>query len=228
MRIPAVLAAALLLLAGGCGDQQLEGWAGGQSISGTDPIRPPEGAPLTKALDATSQVSVTLPTVYRVQLSGQVGRGGMSGDVHVGGWLIVTAPYDAAQVGFNDTNVLDFGLRTDTSPLDGLPGALWFGTHTSVMGEMDLGGVTPNAGPVDVVTQVVDGSLLVAEVITELAPANTLNLFDVDEGSELAAVRSGAVQLRFSPDGSQLTGRIDLVDSVSGADYHAELEGSSS
>lgn len=228
MRIPAVLGVALLLFAAGCGDQQLDGWAGGQSISGPDPIRAPEVAPLTKALDASSQVAVTLPTVYRVQLSGQVGRNGLTRDVRVGGWLLVTAPYDAAPVGANDTNVVDVGLRTDTSPLDGLAGALWFGTHTSVMGDMDLGGVTPNAGPVDVVTETVDGSLLVAQVITALAPANTLNLFEVDEGGVLAAVLAGTVQLRFSPDGSRLTGRIDLSDPVTGAEYHADLEGSSS
>ena len=44
----------------------------------------------------------------------------------------------------------------------------------------------------------------------------------------LGAVLAGAVQMRFSPDGSQLTGRIDLSDPVTGAAYHAELEGSAS
>jgi len=211
----------------GCGGQELDGWTSPQSVSGaleqTDPIRPPDVAPLTKELDASSGVSVTVPEVYRVQLTGEVGRDGFTEPVAVGGWLLVTAPYDADGTSGNDVNVVDLGLRTDTSPLDARPGALWFGSHTSVMSEMDLGGVTPNAGPLDIVTETVDGDLLVAAVIPELAPVNTLNLFDVDAGGQLGAVGEGTVQLRFSADGSAVVGQVDLVDPVTGAEYHADL-----
>jgi hypothetical protein len=229
MRIPAVLGAALLLLASGCGDRQLDGWTSQQSVRGAladaDPIAPPAVESRTSALDATSQVAITVPRVYRVVLEGQVGRDGLNTDLAVGGWLLVVSPYAATGPAANDVNVVDIGLRTDTSPLDGQPGALWFGTHTSVMGDMDLGGVTPNAGPVDLVNEAVDGDLLVAQVITELAPTNPLNLFDVDEGGVLGSVLAGTVQLRFDADASQVVGRIDFIDPASGAEYYADLSG---
>jgi hypothetical protein len=228
----ALLAAALLMSVAGCGGQELDGWTSQQSVSAalerTDPIRPPDVAPLTKALDASSRVSVTVPEVYRVELTGEVGRDGFTEQVAVGGWLLVVAPYDAEGASGNDVNVVDFGLRTDTEPLDAVPGALWFGSHTAVMAEMDLGGVTPNAGPLDIVTETVDGDLLVVEVIPQLAPVNTLNLFDVDTGGQLGAVGACTVLLRFSPDGSALVGRVDLVDPVTGAEYHADLVGTRS
>ena len=93
------------------------------------------------------------------------------------------------------------------------------------MGDMDLGGVTPNAGPVDLVDEAVDGDLLVAQVVTELAPTNPLNLFEVDEGGVLGSVVAGTVQLRFDADASQVVGRIDFADPASGAEYHADLTG---
>ena len=221
-----MLAAALLATLAGCGDRPVEEWPA-QSVSGVGRLQAPEVAPETFALDGTSRVSVTVPRVYRVRLDGEVSRNGLTTPIAVGGWLLVVTPYAAAtQPVPNDENVVDVGLVTDTSPLDGRPGALWFGTHTSVMGDLDLGGVTPNAGPVDVVTQAADGDLLVAQVIPELAGANPLNLFDVDEGGPLGPVREGSLQLRFDADATALTGRIDFADPASGAAYHADLTGS--
>lgn len=225
---PALLGMALAL--SGCGGAGVaaDGWSAGASLGGAEPLHPPEVVePLTKALDGTSRVSITVPRVYRVHLRGQVGRDGLSTDVAVGAWLLVITPYAAAPgPTVNDTNVVDLGLVTDTSPIEGRPGALWFGTHTSVMGDLDLGGVTPNAGPVDLVTQSVDADRLVAEVVPTLAPLNPLNLFDVDEGGVLGAVGEGAVQLWFDEDASAVSGRIDFADPASGATYTAELSGS--
>jgi hypothetical protein len=163
-------------------------------------------------------VSVTVPEVYRVELTGEVGRDGFTEQVAVGGWLLVVAPYDGQGASGNDVNIVDFGLRTDTEPLDAMPGALWFGAHTAVMAEMDLGGGTPNAGPLDLVAETVDGDLLVAEVISQLAPVNTLNLFDVDTGGQLGAMGAGTVQLGSRRTGTALVGRVDLLDPVTGAE----------
>lgn len=234
MRSPALLAVvvASVLVASGCGGQELDGWTSPRSVSAamadTDPIEPPDLEPLTKALDASSRVTVTVPARYRVVLTGQVVRDGHTQQVSVGGWLLVTAPYDAAGASGNDVNAVDLGLRTDTSPLDAMPGALWFGSHTSVMAELDLGGVPAGSGPLDLVTETADGDLLVVEVVPRLAPANPLSLFGVDADGQPGAVRAGTVQLRFAPDASALVGRVDLGDPGTGAAYHADLVGTRS
>lgn len=224
--MPAVLAVALLLTGCGGADRPArEGWAG-SAASAPEPLRAPPETPVTRALDGTSRVAITTPRVYRVQLRGEVGRDGFRTGVAVGAWLVVLAPYASAPgPAVNDTNVVDLGLSTDTSPLDGRPGALWFGTHTSVMADLDLGGVTPNAGPVDLVSETADGDLLVVEVLPQLAALNALNLFSVDQGGALGAVGSGTVKLRFDAEASAVTGRVDLVDPASGATYSAELRG---
>ena len=98
---------------------------------------------------------------------------------------------------------------------------------------MDLGGVTPNSGPVDLVTQTAATDTLVVEVITQLAPVNTLNLFTADTAAGTSAgtdlepdhVLAGTVQLRFSPDAASVTGRLDLTDPTTGAAYGADLTG---
>lgn len=226
----AALGAALVLVPSGCAsDRSLDAWDSPQSLRGalvaTGPVRTPEVEPRTTALDASSRVAITVPQVYRVRLDGTVGADGLTTDFSVGGWLLAVAPYPSTGPAVNDVNVVDLGLVTDTSPLEARPGAVWFGTHTSVMAQLDLGGVTPNAGPVDLVEETADGDLLAVRVLPELAAANPLNLFAVDAGGALGAVREGALQLRFSADATTLVGQLDVVDPASGATYHAELSG---
>ena len=235
-RRAAALVVALALAASGCADQrERAGWdspaAVAGALSGLERPRLPEVEPRTTALDATSRVAITVPRVYRVRLDGSVAGGaaggGLTTEFSVGGWLLLVAPYPTGGPATTDLNVVDLGLVTDTSPLEARPGALWFGSHTSVMRQLDLGGVTPNAGPVDLVEQTADGDVLVTEVVPGLAAANALNLFAVDEGGTLGAVGAGAVTLRLDPHAAAVTGRVELVDAATGATYAAELFGTS-
>ncbi len=235
-----VLGAALLVLATGCGDDKLDSWTGPASIAraagDTDPPTTHGVAPLAMALDASSRVELSVPAAYRVEIQGEVSEGSRTVPFEVGGWVLVTAPYDAIGGSNNDINVVDIGVKTDTSPLVGISGALWFGTNTSIMADLNLG-VIPNAASVDIVSERVEEDVLYADVIMELSPINTLNLYNVDTadangaGAQLNNILVGTVSIRFAPDGSAIAGRID-VGGTSGmggptvsSEYHADLSG---
>ena len=235
-----VLGALLLVAATGCGDADRESWTGQASVARAAGVADP---PATRglaskeiALDASSRVEMAVPATYRVEIEGEVSEGSRTVPFHVGGWVLVTAPYDAVGSTNNDINVVDIGIKTDTSPVDGRSGALWFGTNTSIMGDLDLG-VVPNGAAIDVVSQRVDADVVYADVIVELSRLNTLNLYNVDTadegtgGAQLDNVLVGTVSLRFAPDGSAIAGRIDL-GGTSGpgsptvsSEYHATLNG---
>ncbi len=236
-----VLGAALLVLATGCGGDDLDSWTAPGSISraagDTDPPLTPGLAPQAMALDASSRVELTVPAAYRVEIQGEVSEGSLTIPFEVGGWVLVTAPYDAVGGSNNDVNVIDIGVKTDTSPLVGISGALWFGTNTSIMADLDLG-VIPNGGSVDIVSERVEEDVIYADVIMELSPINTMNLYNVDTadehgaGAQLNNILVGTVSIRFAPDGSAIAGRID-VGGTSGtggptvsSEYHAALSGS--
>jgi hypothetical protein len=235
-----VLGTALLVLATACGGGDLDSWSGEASIAraagGTDPPVTRGFAPQVGVLGA-SQVELTVPAAYRVEIQGEVSEGSKRIPFDVGGWVLVTAPYDAIGGSNNDVNLIDIGVKTDTSPLVGVSGALWFGTNTSIMGDLDLG-VIPNGGSVDIVSERVEDDVVYADVIMELSPVNTLNLFNVDTadanggGAQINNVLTGTVSIRFAADGSSIAGRVD-VGGTSGmggptvsSEYHAALAGS--
>ena len=142
-----VLATLLLVTAAGCDGDARESWTGQASVAraagDADPPATRGLAAQEVALDASSRVEMTLPAAYRVEIAGEVSEGGRTIPFDVGGWVLVTTPYDAVGSSTNDINVVDIGVKTDTSPLEGHSGALWFGTNTSIMRDLDLG-VVPN------------------------------------------------------------------------------------
>jgi hypothetical protein len=238
-RAAGVLAAFLLVVATGCGGDDRDSWTGQASITraagDTDPPATRGLGSQAMALDSSSRVELTVPAAYRIEIEGEVSEGGRTVPVDVGGWVLVTAPYDAVGAS-NDINVVDIGVKTDTSPLDGHSGALWFGTNTSIMGDLDLG-VIPNGASVDIVSERVEADVIYADVIMELSRLNTLNLYNVDtadengSGAQINNILVGTVSIRFAPDGSAIAGRID-VGGTSGmggptmsSEYHAALSG---
>jgi hypothetical protein len=232
-----VLGAALMTLTAGCGSSSLDSWTGAESmtraLAGTHPPSSLALAAKTVPLPADAGVQLTVPAAYRVSVDGQVSEGSKVISFTVGGWVLVTAPYDDIGASQNDVNLVDIGVKTDTSPIVGVSGALWFGTNTSIMADLDLP-VIVTAADVDIVTERVDGDVVYADVITSLAPINTLNIYDVDSGQAVAQVNNvltGTVSLRFNADGSAITGRVDL-GGTSGqggptvsSEYHAALSG---
>jgi len=234
------LAAWLLVAATGCGDNDHDAWTGQASVAravgDTDPPSTRGLASKEMALDSSSRVEMAVPAAYRVEIAGEVSADGRTVPFDVGGWVLVAAPYDAVGSVNNDVNVVDIGVKTDTSPLEGHSGALWFGTNTSIMRDLDLG-VVPNGASVDVVSERVEADVVYADVILELSGINTLNLYNVDAVDEsggvlLDSILVGTVSLRFADDGSAIAGRID-VGGTSGAggstvssEYHAMLTGS--
>lgn len=236
-----VLGAALLVFATGCGGDDLDSWTGPASIEraagDTDPPAARGLASQAMALDASSRVELTVPAAYRVEIEGEVSEGSRTVPFDVGGWVLVTAPYDAIGGSNNDINVVDIGVKSDTSPLEGHSGALWFGTNTSIMSDLDLG-VIPNGASVDIVSERVEEDVVYADVIVELSRINTLNLYNVDTadvngaGAQINNILVGTISIRFAPDGSAIAGRID-VGGTSGmggptvsSEYHAALAGS--
>jgi hypothetical protein len=234
-----VLVAVLLVAATGCGGDDPDSWTGQESIAravgDTAPPSMRELASKEMTLDASSRVEMTVPAAYRVEIAGEVSEDGRTVPFDVGGWVLVSAPYDAVGSGTNDVNVVDIGVKTDTSPLEGHSGALWFGTNTSIMRDLDLG-VVPNGASVDVVSERVEADVVYADVILELSGINTLNLFNVDpadgNGAELDSILVGTVSLRFADDGSAIAGRIDVGgtsgtgSSTVSSEYHAAVTGS--
>jgi hypothetical protein len=232
-----VLGAALVASAAGCGESELDAWAGAASLARTaDDTDPPltRDLPTTAlALDASSRVELTVPAVYRVMVRGEVSGGSRAVPFEAGAWVLVTAPYDAIGGSGNDTNIVDIGVKTDPDPSLGVSGALWFGTNTSIMADLGLPAIVSRAD-VDIVTERVDGDVVYADLIQQLAPINTLNIYNVDSGvgAQVNNILVGTVSVRFAPDGSAITGRVDLggTSGMGGptvsSEYHAALSGS--
>ena len=121
----AVLGGVAPVLATGCGGDDLDPWTGPASVSrraaDTDPPVVRGVASRAMALDATSRVELDVPAAYRVEIEGEVSEGSRTIPFDVGGWVLVTAPYDAAGGSNND--------------------------GSAIAGRIDLGGTSGMGGP---------------------------------------------------------------------------------
>jgi hypothetical protein len=173
------------------------------------------------------RAGLALPSVWRVRLDGVVLDDTGSHPVDQVAWLLVTQPYDQMPSSDNDLNLLDLGLRTDTSPLDGFAGPLWLGTSTNVA--TDLGLPTSGPGPGDLVTVSREGDTVTAEFIEGLVPVDGIGVFAVPGGTSL--VVTGSVSVTFSADGETISGAVDVSgasavgDQPATTELHAGFEG---
>jgi hypothetical protein len=237
--VACILASAMGVAVSACGDDRAITATRSNDAASSLPLPAvPTGGSPTSTLGEDPRAGLPVPSLWRITIDGAVSLSGESIPVHLDGWMVVAYPYDAIGGSGNDVNLIDIGIRTSQSPLVGFPGALWFGTNTSIAEDLQIP-VILSGQDVDIVTERREDDVVYADLIdglwTSLTPTNQFNLFNVSADQfgqfQIHYLITGTVSVRFSAGGSSITGRIDL-GGTSGqggptvsSEYHAAITG---
>jgi hypothetical protein len=162
--------------------------------------------------------SIPQRAAYRVQIDGAILQsGGVTSTFSIGAALFVLPSIDPAAVGVrNGPNPVDIAIFTDSSPILGTAGALYFGTNTSFcqfigcrlgLTAVDTSFVTVDPGQ-GLVNVVVDGNVFGLPT----ARLNTFNIFNARTSivAQIYNIIAGQMALQFGAGGQTIRGAIAL------------------
>lgn len=155
---------------------------------------------------------------YSIQITGQANQaGGPVSTFTLNGALVIVPTVDPQAIGVrNGPNPVDVALITSASPVQGVAGALYFGTNTSFC---SLVGCTTGASAIDTTAVTADatrGTVMITvdgDVFGQpTARLNVFNIFNVRTGvmAQIYNILAGGITIQFADGGQSVSGTIDL------------------
>jgi hypothetical protein len=168
----------------------------------------------------SAPVGGTIPqrAQYSIQITGRANQGGEpTSTFTLNATLVVVPTVDPRAIGVrNGPNPVDVAIITADSPLQGVAGALWFGTNTSFC---SLIGCTTGASAIDTAVVMADarrGTVIITvdgDVFGQpTARLNVFNIFNIRTGltAQIYHVLAGGITIQFTNGGQSVSGTIDL------------------
>lgn len=160
---------------------------------------------------------VLVPAQFTGDLVGETGVGSGSRPFRQRALLVIARGLDPTAATGNGVNPVDVGLKTESSPILGVTGALWFGSNVSlsavlstsgrlVPANVDVAFVTAANGAIGVT---LDGNVFG----TPFARVNYLNMYNVETSlvAQIHNVLAGTVTATVAPDQQTVTAEFRLA-----------------
>lgn len=155
---------------------------------------------------------------YSIQITGQANQaGGLGAPFNLNAALVIIPTVDPQPIGVrNGPNPVDVAIITNASPLQGVAGALYFGTNTSFC---SLVGCTIGASAIDTTAVTADatrGTVMITvdgDVFGQpTARLNVFNIFNIRTGvtAQIYHVLAGGITIQFADGAQSVSGTIDL------------------
>jgi len=194
------------------------GGDGGEETPAPGANTTPTGRPPTGGSPPPAGGAIPQRAQYSIQITGQANQaGGPVSTFALNATLVIVPTIDPQAIGVrNGPNPVDVALITTASPLQGVAGALWFGTNTSFC---SLIGCTTGASAIDTTVVVADatrGTLMITvdgDVFGQpTARLNVFNIFNIRTGltAQIYHTLAGGITIQFANGGQSVSGTIDL------------------